>query len=175
MTEYWKAASAQCFKEHLASLFANRENGVYVKLPISELGYPVISEVEQEFFFHVRWNRIQTYPPIEKQTRWSDDWSAIIPYNPSEPPPPPSKSFALYEEIIRQGGGTIALGRGRRVLVGDKEAEKIVAAGDGFVDIKTANAKIIASVVAATSSWEPDTREKKHNHKSKNKTEGDTH
>ena len=61
----------------------------------------------------------------------------------------------LYQSIINQGGGCVALGKGRRVMIGNKEVQKLLNAGDGFVDIQTATPKVIADVVNATSSWKP--------------------
>lgn len=165
MKQYQKAISIIAYKESVAKTIAGRENGHYIKLAETEefikLGLP-------PFYFSVRWNHFQTYPQIENQTKWSHDWLSIIPAEQQENETNNHKNN-LYQTIIDQGGGCIALGRGRRVLVGNKESEKLLNAGDGFVDIKTATPETIAAVVSSTSSWEPDTKVRKHN--SKNKTE----
>jgi hypothetical protein len=171
MGEYWQAVNSVTWEERIAKIFAQRENGHYVKLETAPnliaLGYP-------SHYFETRWNRTQSFPSIKNQTRWSDDWSTIIPFDPNKLPP--QRNLGLYKYLIEQGGGCIALGRGRRVLIGHIDAEKLLAAGDGFVDIKTSTPRIVAEVLSATSSWEPDTREKKHNHKNcHNKTQEESH
>lgn len=132
-------AKEMIVKKQLANLFATRHSGKIFSIPHNS---------EQCI---VRYNHyVGFYIGCSFKlpcTHWNKDFTES-----SDVPPNyfgSGDNDDFYQAIINQGGGVIALGRNRKVFIGDRDYMNQCAAGDGFCDITTATPGEISRVVAA--------------------------